>query len=182
MQTTNDDLSKTNEHSVLAKLASNLERFIFPPSISAAAFGSLVIAALVLLTTVDVVLRYFFNMPWVGTFELTEFMMSVYVASFLAYCGVKGKHVRLPLFVNRFPRRIRATIVTLTFFISSCFCATICWACIVYGSSVQKSGEYGTMTHTPVYFFVYAVGVGMGLLSLVWLITTIRNLGEAIKK
>ena len=46
--------------------------------------GSIALFAMMSLTTVDVVGRYFFNKPVLGAFELTEFLVLILIFSFLA--------------------------------------------------------------------------------------------------
>ncbi|MEI6470341.1 MAG: TRAP transporter small permease [Betaproteobacteria bacterium] len=56
-------------------------------------FGMIVIVIMALLTGFDVVGRYVFNSPIPGTFELTEALMSIVVASGIAKATQMGEHI-----------------------------------------------------------------------------------------
>ena len=46
--------------------------------------GNIALALMMLLTTADVLGRYFFNAPVLGAYEITEYLMLIMVFSFLA--------------------------------------------------------------------------------------------------
>lgn len=62
-----------------------------------ALLAGLVLLALTLLTVVDVVLRYFFNAPFRGSLEATEYAMALIVFLSLAWCGAAGGHIAVDL-------------------------------------------------------------------------------------
>ncbi len=63
--------------------------------------GAAALAAMMLLTTVDVVLRYIFSTPITGSLEITEFLLLITVASGIAYTGIKKAHVTVDVAVER---------------------------------------------------------------------------------
>jgi len=56
-----------------------IERAVKPVSRLADGVGRVILAVMVVLITVDVVLRYFFNRPIKGSYELIEFMLVLIV-------------------------------------------------------------------------------------------------------
>ena len=64
--------------------------------------------AMMTLTFVDVVLRYFFNAPIKGGFEVTELMMAVLIFAGLPLVSRKNEHVTIDAFDRFFPARVRA--------------------------------------------------------------------------
>ena len=50
--------------------------------------GIAVLAAMMTLTAADVCLRYLFNRPIMGAYELNEFMMAVFVGFSFAYTAI----------------------------------------------------------------------------------------------
>ncbi len=83
-----------------------------------AVLGNVVIVALVLLTVVDVVLRYIFNSPWENTYEFTSFMIASIGAFWIAYTASQGRHVAVDLFTAKFPQRMHAIIRSVNGFLA----------------------------------------------------------------
>ncbi|MBM3609644.1 MAG: TRAP transporter small permease, partial [Alphaproteobacteria bacterium] len=70
-----------------------LDRFLRGMALAAGG----VLLLLTFLTVVDVVLRYFFNAPFRGSLELTEYAMALIVFFSLAYAGWTGAHIAVDL-------------------------------------------------------------------------------------
>ena len=51
--------------------------------------GMVSLAAMMFLIAADVVLRYFFNKPITGDYELVQFMLVIMISLGLAYCGLR---------------------------------------------------------------------------------------------
>ena len=85
--------------------------------------GAIVMTGMMGLTVCDVLGRYLFNKPVLGSFEMTQFMVLVVVFSFLGYTQSQGGHVNVDLLVDQFPGPIQRIIdlfnhlVCLVFFI-----------------------------------------------------------------
>lgn len=65
------------------------------------------LAAMMLLTTCDVVLRKFANRPITGALELTELLMVLLIFSGLPLVSAKGEHVSVDLFEHWLPQTLR---------------------------------------------------------------------------
>ena len=94
----------------LSKAAQFLGRAVYPPSRIINTVGLGVLAVMMFLTATDVTLRYVFNRPIPGAFELTEFLMATLVAFALAYTQVHKGHINVDLIISRFPPRAQAVI------------------------------------------------------------------------
>ena len=51
------------------------------------AVGASMLTAMMFLTVTDVILRYIFNRPLAGAFEMAEYMMAVLVSFGIVYCA-----------------------------------------------------------------------------------------------
>ena len=92
-----------------------------------------VLTAMMILTGFDVTLRYIFNRPIPGSYEITQYMMPIVVVFGLAYCALEEGHVRVELLTSRFPVRAQAfmnSIASLVFF------ATSFLASFIYGPAI----------------------------------------------
>ena len=65
------------------------------------------IVIMMMLTTVDVFLRYVFNRPILGSFEVTELLMVSVAGLSLAWCTLKSGHIRVDIIINMFSKKTR---------------------------------------------------------------------------
>lgn len=86
-----------------------------------------VLMGMVLLVTVDVVGRYFFDKPIDGSTDIIEIMMIIMVYSSFAYGSTKNKHVRIDFLYNRFSPVIKGYVDILTSILSIYIVAVISW-------------------------------------------------------
>lgn len=141
-----------------------------------------ILALMMFLTASDVILRYVFNRPIVGAFDLTEYMMAIVVAFGLAYCAMMKGHVRVDLIVERLPQRAQAVIDSVTGLLSLGLFSLITWQCFLNVKLQFASGVTSTVLLIPVFPFVGMVGIGSALLSLMLLIDFLESLSRAVMR
>ena len=91
-----------------------------------------VLALMMFLAAADVLLRYIFNRPISGTWELTSYMMAVVVGFGLSYCAsVKGL-ISVEVLTSHFSPRVQAILNCITYFLSFCFFSLVTWQSILY--------------------------------------------------
>jgi TRAP-type C4-dicarboxylate transport system permease small subunit len=69
--------------------------------------GALLILAITALITYDVILRYFFNEPMLGTHEVVAFMLLTSFFLFITDCWNASTHVRMEIVYEKFHGRIK---------------------------------------------------------------------------
>ena len=124
------------------------------------------IIAMMLLTCMDVILRYF-RRPIPGTYELVCFMGAVSAAFAMAHTSVERGHVAVSLVVRHFPRRIQGLVDTITSGFGVVFFALIAWYSIQYGNDLRVTGEVSLTLELPFYPFVYGVGFSAAVVCLI---------------
>ena len=123
--------------------------------------GSLLFAVMVL-TFVDVVLRYFFNSPVKGGFEVTEMMMAVLIFAGLPLVSRRHEHVTIDAFDSLFPVRLRRGLHVVIHLVCA---ATLVGMAYLLQRKAGQFAEVGDVTQTlkfPIAPFVY----GMAALTL----------------
>jgi len=133
------------------------------------------------LTAADVLLRYFFDRPIAGSFEITEYLMAVCVSMTLAYCAFDDGHVRVDFVVSYLPERVRALIRAVITLLALIFFLLITWQSAIQAGIIRHSGAYSTVLHIPVFPFVWILFLGSGLISLVLLRDLRESAMEALK-
>lgn len=115
---------------------------------------------MMLLTTVDVVLRYLFHSPLMGAFEVSEFLMVIIVFFSLAYTQARNGHVAVDIFVGRLSPGKQVLVDLFNHGVTIIILLLIAWR-----SSLTALELYDTMETTgtvpiPVYPFVFVVALG----------------------
>ncbi|HDP24490.1 MAG TPA: TRAP transporter small permease [Deltaproteobacteria bacterium] len=130
---------------------------------------------MMLLITADVTLRYFFNSPLRGTYEVVGLVGSVVVAFALPYTTVCRGHIAVDFLAQRLPwiaRVILNIVNTLAALILFSFAS---WECGQYAQSLKASGEVSATLQMPTYPFIYGVAIGFAMLCVVLVIELIRQ-------
>jgi len=84
--------------------------------IAAAALGMMVV-----IIFINVIGRYLFRMPLKGTVEIVELALVVTVFFSMAYTEVVHGHITMDEVVARFPRRVRAIVLSVMYFAAAAF-------------------------------------------------------------
>ncbi len=79
--------------------------------------AGLLIVALALIVSYDVVKRYFFGQPTVWAQEMSAMLFGTFIILGGAYTAKENKHVNMDIFYSRFSPRGRAVLDIITFFI-----------------------------------------------------------------
>ena len=143
--------------------------------------GSLTMVGLMLLTVGDVLLRYFFNAPILGSFELTEFSLIILVFFAIPWGTAQKVNVRVDLLVGPLPNRVRAIFDSVTCFLSTLITALLAWYTVPQAKYMMKLGSESDMLEIPLYPFYFIVAVGFFLLFFVLIANLIDFINEAKK-
>jgi tripartite ATP-independent transporter DctM subunit len=138
--------------------------------------GIAVLAAMMTLTAADVCLRYLFNRPIMGAYELNEFMMAVLVGLSFAYTAIHKEHVGIEFLVARFPPRGRAVTSTIASLLSLGILAVITWQSVLYAIKLKADGYMSESLFIPLYPFVYVLAFGCAIFFLVILSELLSHL------
>ena len=166
----------------LDKAASYLGKIVYSASGVLNRIGVSILAAMMVLTTWDVVGRYFFSLPVRGGMELTEYMMAVVVAFGLAYTAVHKGHVSVDLVIMRLRPRAQAVLNSITYFLSLGLFALIAWRSFAYGEILRSGGFTSSVLYIPQYPFAYVIAFGSVMLCLVFLVNLLENLAKVIEE
>ena len=129
-----------------------------------------VLMAMMLLTAVDVALRYVFNRPISGAFEVVEYMMAVLIPFCIVYCADQNSHVAVELIVGRFSQRIQTLFDSITTFVTLLFTLLIAWENVLYFRETYSSQVTSAVLLIPTYPFVAPVFIGIGAFALIMML------------
>lgn len=144
--------------------------------------GIVILGAMMFLTAIDVILRYLFNRPVPGAYELTQFMMAIVVPFGIAYCAYVEGHVNVDLLITRFSKRIQTILGAITSFLSLGLFILITWQNIKYIKEQFDSKLTSAVLLIPVYPFVFFVALGIGVFCLIILRDLLKYLDKAVER
>lgn len=141
-----------------------------------------VLVVMMLFTVLNVIMRAFFNSPIPGDVELTEVGMVGVGFLGLAWCAMKGMHIRVDLVVSFLPKRLQAIIDSFGYLIGLGITVLLAWRGFVEGQGYRALKNLSASLGFPIYPFYWIVAVGYGALCLAILVLLARSLSEAIRK
>lgn len=136
--------------------------------------GSLLFA-MMLLTFVDVILRYFFNAPIKGGFEITEMMMAVLIFAGLPLVSRRHEHVTIDAFDGFFPAAFRRGFRVVIHLVCALTLIGMAWLLLRKAGNFAEIGDVTQTLKFPIAPFVY----GMAALTLA---TALVHLGYAFTR
>ena len=141
---------------------------------------ALMLVAMVLLTCIDVVGRYFLNRPLTGAFELTELAMGALIFSSLPLVTLRRQQVTVDLFDRLVPTSWKRAQSAFFDTMAALCMALIGWRLWIKAAEMAQAGETTAVLQIPVYPLVYYMAalttatVGV-MLIMVWLDATASN-------
>ena len=160
---------------MLAILAKRLSQVL---SFSAAA----ILAVMMFLTALDVCLRYFFNRPLAGAFELVGYMMAILVPFSIAYCYQERGHIVVDLFMEKFRKKTRLGVDIITVFLTMIFTALIAWQNVIHFFEVKHSGLTSSVLSIPEYPFISPTAVAFATASLILFVRLLESISEMFSR
>ena len=125
---------------VLEKISFSVTRFIN-------AIGVFFLAVMMIIITLDVILRYFFNSPIDGSLELIRFVLVLTVLLAIPYTTVRKQHVAIDIVTSKLSEKTRYRLESLMVFIAIILTSLVIWRSIKYAMLKHQTGEMSTILH-----------------------------------
>lgn len=143
--------------------------------------GMAVIFILMLITTIDVILRKVSTLSIMGSYELTEMGMLIIVFLGIAAFQVKKGHVRVDMFINKFPGRSKLIVDTIVQLIEC-----VAGGFLIYGNleKMLSNGARGITTSTlliPTWPFCAIMMIGSILFTVMMILDLIITIIDMAK-
>ena len=136
------------------------------------AFGGMfLLIPMMLLTTADVIGRSYFRRPITGTYELSSYLLAVFILLGVAYTYQVGGHVRVTMFVSRLPARIASGVSIITTLLSLFIIAVLAWQGWVLGWEEKTVSEQLRIPELPFRLLVFLAAVSLWIELLIDLVT-----------
>ena len=132
---------------------------------------------IMLLTVCDVFLRYFFDRPIIGTFEIVGLGGAVAIGFALPITSWMRGHIFVDFFVMKFPKAGQGIVNVITRLVRIGIFYLIGHNLIKYGYDLYKSGEVSLTRQIPFYPVAYGMAVCCFILCLVLICDIIKIFG-----
>jgi TRAP-type C4-dicarboxylate transport system permease small subunit len=140
------------------------------------------IALLMILITLDVLLRWIANRPIKGVNELSELTMLLVVFLTIGFTQLTKANVSVDLIFTRFPGRMQLIVDTFTYLLSLGISGLMLWQAIVYNEYLADINRQSVILRVPVAPFQAVMIVGFSVLSLVLLFQFIDSVRKTVKR
>jgi len=131
--------------------------------------ASAILFCMMLLTFVDVVLRYVFNRPLRGGFEVTELMLLVLIFAGLPLVSRADEHVTMDLIDRMLGEKARAALFRLVHLVCAAVFFGLTWLIWLKAGKVAGYGDTTDVLRIAVGPFVYFMAAMIGLSGLIHL-------------
>jgi len=159
-----------------------LERFVRNTSSLFMYVSMAMLFIMMVLGTVDVIGRYFFDKPISGTFEITEILLAGIVFFGIAHTQHLKGHVSVSLAYSRFPDRLKLRVGLLNSIVLISIFGLMSWRGIVTAISQWQQHREIINLGWPHFPFQLFVPVGALTLCLVLLVEMLQYLIQMRKE
>jgi TRAP-type transport system small permease protein len=128
--------------------------------------GNGALAIMMLLTTADVIGRYFFNSPVLGAYEITEYLMLIMVFSFLALAQSEKAHINVDIVFNRLPAGLQTFLERFNHIVCLLMMVLVTWMSVQRIAELKKTGEASLLLKIPDYPFAAFLAIGCLVLCI----------------
>lgn len=146
------------------------------------AISATVLTLMMLITALDVVMRYIFKLPIPGAFELAEYMMAFIIPFAIAYCAEQNGHVSVELFYNKLPKILQKALRLLISLLTIFFAGIMTWQNFLFIGETYRDHLASSVLLIPVWPFIIPVFIGVGIYSLVLLFQLLQTPPEVRAK
>lgn len=141
-----------------------------------------ILILMMLLTASDVCLRYLFNRPIMGAYELTELMLVLLVFMSLAYTAFHDGHISLDLLRSHISDKAKPVLDCGIYLTGAGLFGLVTWHTVVYLREKMTYGDATEVLLIPIYPMVAIAALGSALLTFVYLSKMVQSLSLAVKK
>lgn len=122
---------------------------------------------LMVITTIDVILRKLpINASIVGSYDMTEMGMVVIVFFGIAYFQSEHGHVRVEMFVEKFPYTVRCIVEGVVNLVEAVFGALMCYAAFQQISTLFERGTGTSVLRIPHWPFAVFMTIGLLIFTI----------------
>lgn len=133
---------------------------------SLGALAGFLLAALAMITFLDVVGRYVFNAPITGAYEIVQFLMAGVVAAAMPVVTYRRIHVTIDLLDPLLPYAVRRVQSVVVDAVCAVVLSGVAWRLWLLGVEKQEYGDVTVFLALPIHPLAFAIAVILGVAAL----------------
>jgi TRAP-type C4-dicarboxylate transport system permease small subunit len=165
----------------LAKAARPFETGIYQVSRILGICAIIFLVAMMMLTVIDVVMRLLFDKPVTASVEFTEYLMLFVAFLGLAWCAIKGGHIKVEIIVGRLSVRVQEIINSINALIVMGLCFFLGWMAVAESSASREVGFASQITGIPDWPFYILVGFGFAIMFFAMTMILVHSVYKVVK-
>jgi TRAP-type C4-dicarboxylate transport system permease small subunit len=140
--------------------------------------ATVMLGLMMLLTVVDVFMRYVLNAPITGAIEISQLMMVIVVFPALAWIALERSHIRVDLLVVKWPRRTQLMVEIVCLLLTLAMFVIITWQSFLESAEVREATSLLQVPESP-FHWIMTLGFAMLCLAIVSLV--VENIAAIMK-
>jgi TRAP-type C4-dicarboxylate transport system permease small subunit len=129
---------------------------------------------IMLLTCLDISMRYFFSSPITGTYDLVSLLGAVLASFAMPYTMLQKGHVAVEILIQSLSKGKQLFIETLTHLLGISLFLVLVWQAIIHAEDMKAAGEVTPTLLVPFYPILYCMAVCFFGLCLAILVNLIQ--------
>jgi TRAP-type C4-dicarboxylate transport system permease small subunit len=167
---------------MFGRAAKYIDKVVSYPSNLLSAMAMVAIVFVVLAVTVDVFMRYVFNSPIYGLWDLCTLAFCIIVWCPMAMAAFKGSHVALTFLLEKLPRLPRLGLELIIALVSGVVLGIVSWRLVLHGILLGKSITQTGVLRIAYEPFVYIAASACAMMALVFLARVPETVGKIRKE
>lgn len=139
------------------------------------ALAALVLFAMMVLTFVNVFMRYVLRQPISGAFEIMTYLMPIMLFVALVLVAGRSEHVRVSLLDGLVPGWLRQIRMVLFNLVMAGVCAVLGWRLWLFGARLARWGEKTNMYGLPLDWLAWLMAVCCYACAVLFAMTALRS-------
>lgn len=115
---------------------------------------------------VDVFLRFVFNSPILGSYEMVQYILMICVFCSFAYCQSLHGHIHVTMFIMKMPQKPKMLCSALTGLLSAITAAFVSYAAALQGILSKETGYSTSVLGIPIWPFLWVECFGMAIFAV----------------
>jgi TRAP-type transport system small permease protein len=154
---------------MFTKVAKYMTKVISYPSELLFAASMVAMVFVMLAVTADVFMRYVFNSPIVGVWDLCTIGFAIIVWGPMALAAFKGSHIAIEFLKDKLPRLPRLGLELIITLVTSGTLGIVSWRLFVHAINMGATKEITPSLRLPLAPLGYFVAVACGIMALAFL-------------
>ncbi|MGQ2906323.1 MAG: TRAP transporter small permease [Aliihoeflea sp.] len=137
--------------------------------------AGIMVAAMMFITTFDVIGRYFFGRPLFAAFEVTEILMGLIIFAGLPLATAARENITISILVERMSQKAQDFGARLFEIVCAAICFAMGWRMWVYGARLWRTGDQTLELRVPLGLLAQVMAALVVLAGIAFLINAARG-------